>query len=87
VSWPERYRQALEQSGGVPLALDDEQVGAVLRLAKDVAHGSERRYAPLATFLAGQFVAHRVDAGMTVSAALDEAQALARSLLAHPAGE
>jgi hypothetical protein len=37
--------------------------------------------------LAGQFVAHRVDAGMTVSAALDEAQALARSLLAHPAGE
>jgi hypothetical protein len=81
VSWPERYRQALEQSGGVPLALDDEQVGAVLRLAKDVAHGSERRYAPLATFLAGQFVAGRAGNGVSAAGALQEALDLARQLL------
>ena len=63
------------------MALDDEQVDAVLRLARDVAHGSERRHAPLATFLAGQFVAARVGAGSTASAALDEALALAEELL------
>lgn len=63
------------------MALDDEHADAVLDLARVVAHGSERRYAPLATFLAGQFVVARVEAGQSVAAALAEAQALAERLL------
>lgn len=81
MSWPERYRRALEEAAGVPVALDDEHADAVLDLARVVAHGSERRYAPLATFLAGQFVVTRVEAGQSVAAALAEAQTLAEGML------
>ena len=81
MTWPERYRDLLEQLAGTPLRLDDDHAGAVLRLAREVAHGSERRYAPLATFLAGQFVAARVDGGVSVSTALVEALSLARQVL------
>ena len=37
-------------------ALDDAQVEKLLDLARDVAHGTERKNAPLATFLAGAAV-------------------------------
>ena len=77
----ERYRQALREMAGRPVELDQDQVEAVLDLARDVAHGSERRNAPLATFLAGQFVVARVADGTPVAAALEEARALARELL------
>ncbi len=63
------------------MQLDEAHASAVLRLAKEVAHGSERRYAPLATFLAGQFVAGRVEGGVTASAALEEALSLAQQML------
>ena len=63
------------------MALDDEHADAVLDLARVVAHGSERRYAPLAAFLAGQFVVARVEAGQSLAAALAEAQALAEEVL------
>ena len=63
------------------MVLDHAHADAVLDLARDVAHGSERRYAPLATFLAGQFVVARVQAGQSVAAALAEAQSLAEQLL------
>jgi hypothetical protein len=33
--------------------LTDEEITELLDLARDVAHGTERRFAPLATFLAG----------------------------------
>jgi hypothetical protein len=46
--WPDRVAAAL----GVE-ALTDDQVETVLDLARDVAHGTERRFAPLTTFLAG----------------------------------
>jgi hypothetical protein len=46
--WPDRVAAAL----GVE-ALSDGQVQTVLDLARDVAHGTERRFAPLTTFLAG----------------------------------
>ncbi len=86
-SWPERYRSALEQSGADALDLDEEIVAAVLALAREVAHGSERRHAPLATFLAGQYVARRARDDVTVAAALAEARAMARQLLPPPATE
>ncbi len=69
----ERYRSALQEEAGSRLALDDDDVEAVLALARDVAHGSERRNAPLATFLAGQFV--------TAGGSLREALVIARQLL------
>jgi hypothetical protein len=46
--WPDRVASAL---GLAPLT--DAQVAVVLDLARDVAHGTERRFAPLTTFLAG----------------------------------
>lgn len=81
MSWPQRYRHVLQESASRPLHLDDEQAEAVLRLAKEVAHGSERRYAPVATFLAGQFVVSRVQDGVGLSEALEEAVSLAQQLL------
>ena len=77
----ERYRQALEEATSRPVPLDDDDVDALLDLARDVAHGTERRNAPLATFLVGQFVAARVSEGATPRTALDEARVLARTLL------
>lgn len=77
----ERYRVALQDAAGWPFELHDEDVEAVLALARDVAHGTERRNAPLATFLLGQFVLARKAEGAPVPTVLDEAQALARTLL------
>lgn len=81
MSWVDEYRSALEASGAVPVELDDDHVTAVLALARDVAHGTERRFAPLATFLAGQFVAGRTAAGQSHAAALHDALTVARRLL------
>jgi hypothetical protein len=77
----ERYRKALQEAAGSPVELDGDDVEALLDLARHVAHGTERRNAPLATFLVGQFVPARMAEGATARAALDEARALARSLL------
>ena len=79
VDWPRRYAMAL---GG---DLTDDEVEALLDLARDVAHGSERRFAPLSTFVAGRFVATRMASGVSASEALAEAVTVARSLL--PAAE
>lgn len=57
------------------------ETGAILHLARDVAHGTERRFAPLAAYLTGRFVTGRVQQGATVEQALAEAQEAARRLL------
>ena len=49
--WLERYARQL----GVP-PLGDEETAALLDLAREVAHGSQRRFAPLSAFLAGVLV-------------------------------
>lgn len=51
---PEHWLTAYADSLG--LALDDSEIEALLALARDVAHGTERKNAPLASFLAGRFV-------------------------------
>jgi hypothetical protein len=38
------------------LTLTDDEIEALLDLAREVAHGTERKNAPLASFLAGRFV-------------------------------
>jgi hypothetical protein len=81
-NYPARYAEALG------LQLDDEESDVVLDLARVVAHGSERRFAPLSSYLAGQFVAELVGAGVPRQEALKEAMALAeRALLADPTPE
>ena len=81
-TYPARYAEALG------LRLSDDEVDAVLDLARVVAHGSERKFAPLSTFLAGQFVAELVRAGIPPVEALHEAMALAeRALASEPPSE
>jgi hypothetical protein len=71
-SFPDRYADVL--GGG---RLSKAEVDALLDLARTVAHGTERRYAPLSTYLAGRYVAGRVAQGVPVADALAEAAALA----------
>jgi hypothetical protein len=87
MSWLEEYRKALEHEAGTSLELEVDDVTAVLGLARDVPHGTERRFAPLATYLAGRFVARRTAQGTAPGTALEEARTLASGLLAKAAGE
>lgn len=58
---------------------------AVLAIARDVAHGAERKYAPLASFVAGRRVEAAVRAGRSVDEALAEvSEAVARLLDVPP---
>ena len=53
--------------------LSDEEQGLLLDVARDVAHGTERKATPIATFLLGTAVARRVAAGEDRHAALSGA--------------
>jgi len=74
-TYPDRYAEALG------LTLGDQEVDAVLDLARVVAHGSERRSAPLSAYLAGQYVAELVRTGLSREQALAEAAAIAERAL------
>lgn len=52
------------------MALDTQ--AAVLSIARDIAHGTERKYAPLAAFVAGRHVEARVRQGADVYVAMRE---------------
>ena len=75
--WPERYSAAL----GVELT--DDEIDAILDLARDVAHGTERRFAPLSAYLAGRYVTRRVNDGVTTTDAVHEAQEVVGRLLSQ----
>ena len=74
----EALADAVDLSSG-DLAVPGED--ALLDLARIVAHGTERKNAPLATFLAGQYVAVRAADDIAADAAVDEVLKLARDLL------
>ena len=74
-NYPDRFAEALA------LDLSDVEKETVLELARIVAHGSERMYAPLSTYLAGQFVAELVRTGVSHAEALAEAVAVAERTL------
>jgi hypothetical protein len=74
--WLSRYSTALG------LDLSDEEVDAILELARDVAHGTERRFAPLSAYLAGKYVTQRVAEGLSADAAVHEAHEVVGRLLA-----
>jgi Domain of unknown function (DUF6457) len=75
--WLTRYSAALE------LELTEEEVEAILDLARDIAHATERRFAPLSAYLAGKFVTRRVGEGATSDAAVREAHEVVGRLLAQ----
>ena len=71
--WLEELASAL---GVEPLAR--EESGAILKLAREVAHGAERRFAPLSTYLLGVAVGAGTAAGSDRAGAFREALAGAR---------
>ena len=75
--WPRRYSAALE------LELTDDEVDAILDLARDVAHATERRFAPLSAYVTGKYVAGRISAGAAAQDAMHEAQEVVGRLLAQ----
>ncbi|MDQ3931951.1 MAG: DUF6457 domain-containing protein [Actinomycetota bacterium] len=74
--WLRRYAVAL---GEEPLTT--EEVAAILELARDVAHGTERKFAPLSTFLAGIHAAARIGQDGLRLDALSDAIEIARRLV------
>jgi hypothetical protein len=72
----DRMAQAL---GEEPLT--QPEVGAILKLAREVAHGVERKAAPLATFLAGLHAGTGAGAGVPRQEALARAVGAARDLM------
>lgn len=81
MEWIERYAVALAEGCGADIGIAVEEVEAVLDLARAVAHGTERRNAPLAAYLAGRYCAVRAAAGVTRSEALAEATAAADDVI------
>ena len=75
MDWPERYSAALD------VGLSEDEVDAILDLARDVAHATERRFAPLSSYLAGKFVARRMNEGVSAADAVHEAQQVVGRLL------
>jgi Domain of unknown function (DUF6457) len=64
--------------------ISPEELGAVLRLARDVAHGVERKLAPVSTYLAGVHAGRTAAAGGTRAHALTRAVEAARRLIPEP---
>jgi len=74
--WLDRWANALGER-----AVSGEEVGAMLRLSREVAHAVERRLAPLSTYLAGIHVGRRLAEGATPAEALTEVRRAADALL------
>ncbi len=81
-AWSAHLAEELGRDSGPTLTLAPQTVGALLRIARDVAHASERLNAPLSTYLAGRYVAARVTAGCDEAMALAEVEGVVRRLLA-----
>jgi hypothetical protein len=81
--WFETYASALEDRLGRPepsVHLPREARNPILELARLVAHGTERRNAPLAAYVAARYVAARAADGVELPAALSEAVESAREI-------
>jgi hypothetical protein len=77
--WLDRFADALGEDPVTP-----KEIGAILKMSREVAHGVERKYAPLSTFLAGLYVGRRVAAGESREDALQRAVADALDLVPEP---
>jgi uncharacterized protein DUF6457 len=65
--------------------LTDDQVVELLGVARDVAHGVERRATPLATFLLGAATQRRIGHGATAADAFADALTELETTLPPPA--
>ncbi len=77
------------QSGDTTGALEpiDLAVRArLLRIARDVAHATERQNAPLAAYLIGRFVQGAMRSGMSQRDAVERAASVVASIIGEPPG-
>lgn len=77
-----REEGAAGLAGAVPKS---ESRAALLRLARDIAHATERQNAPLAAYLVGRYVERRGDEGVAEADALAEATAVLARITGPPA--
>jgi hypothetical protein len=77
--WIDRLARSL---GEEPIS--PGEMGAVLKLARDVAHGVERKLAPVSTYLAGVYAGRIAASGGARARALGEAVDAARHLVPQP---
>ena len=61
--------------------LEPTEVGAILKVAREVAHGVERRLAPLTAYVLGLYVGRESTKGTLPREALEEATRAARSMI------
>lgn len=83
MDWFQEYAAALEERLGrsePTVRLLRESKNPILDLARIVAHGTERKNAPLAAYVAGRYVAARAAQGVDEAAALAEALAAAEAI-------
>ena len=76
----DRWLDELAEALGVD-ALGGGETGELLRASRDVAHGVERRYAPLASFLLGAATERAAAAGASRDEAFRGAVERLRSVL------
>ena len=79
MDWIDEFAEELGR--GTEVAIGEEERRALLKLAREVAHRTERVFAPLSTYLAGRFVADRVRTGASAEVAVLEAVRVAERLL------
>ena len=83
MDWFAEYAAALEEKLGrsdAGVHLLRESKNPILDLARIVAHGTERKNAPLAAYVAGRYVAARIAQGVDEGDALAEALAAAEAI-------
>ena len=81
--WFEKYAEALEErlgSSEASLHLPGHLKNPILTLARIVAHGTERKNAPLATYVAGRYVVARDAQGVDEATAVTEALKIAEAI-------
>lgn len=60
--------------------------GRLLRIARDVAHATERQNAPLAAYLIGRFVQEAIRSGTSQRDAVEQASSVVASIIGEPPG-
>jgi hypothetical protein len=74
--WLDRVAEALDEPAIAPAEL-----GALLKLTRDVAHGVERKLAPISAFLIGVAVGQRTAGGLERDEAFRAAMETARTFV------
>jgi hypothetical protein len=75
------FARCLEEQTEGEVALPEGSKNLLLELARTVAHNSERKNAPLATFVLGRYVQARLRDGVDPREAIAEAIRVAHDLL------